>query len=295
MNRNSAPHRSDFRFRERLRVRWAEVDMQGIVFNGHYLMYIDTAVAGYWRALAVPYQAAMLQLGGDLYVRKATLEYHASARYDELVEVGVRCARIGNSSLLFQAALFRGEQLLVSGELVYVYADPATQKSRPVPALLRETMLGFEAGEAMVEVSVGTWQALGAEAQAIRTAVFVEEQGIPVEMEWDAADADAVQALVRNRLGMALATGRMLVHAPGVARIGRMAVLPTVRGAGLGRQLLAALVEAARARGDFEVLLHAQASAAPFYARAGFAERGAPYEEAGIPHIDMALALHPAP
>jgi predicted GNAT family N-acyltransferase len=74
-----------------------------------------------------------------------------------------------------------------------------------------------------------------------------------------------------------------------------MAVLPSVRGARLGRQVLDALVEAARVRGDFEVLLHAQASAAPFYARAGFAERGAPYEEAGIPHIDMVLALRPAP
>jgi len=97
MNETATPKRSDFRFRERLRVRWAEVDMQGIVFNGHYLMYIDTAVAGYWRALAVPYQAAMRQLGGDLYVRKATLEYHASARYDELVEIAVRCARNGKT------------------------------------------------------------------------------------------------------------------------------------------------------------------------------------------------------
>jgi YbgC/YbaW family acyl-CoA thioester hydrolase len=73
--------RSDFRFFERLRVRWAEVDMQSIVFNGHYLMYFDTAVAGYWRALAIPYHETMEYLGGDFYVRKSTLEYEASARY----------------------------------------------------------------------------------------------------------------------------------------------------------------------------------------------------------------------
>ena len=61
--------RADFRFFHRLRVRWAEVDMQKIVFNAHYLMYFDTAIADYWRALALPYEEAMPMLGGDLYVR----------------------------------------------------------------------------------------------------------------------------------------------------------------------------------------------------------------------------------
>ena len=73
--------RSDFRFFERLRVRWAEIDAQQIVFNGHYLMYFDTAVAGYWRALAMPYAAKRWsRSGGDMFVRKATLEYLGSAR-----------------------------------------------------------------------------------------------------------------------------------------------------------------------------------------------------------------------
>ena len=61
--------RQDFRFSHRLRVRWVEVDMQQIVFNGHYLMYFDTAVTDYWRRLAMPYAATMQQLGGDLYVK----------------------------------------------------------------------------------------------------------------------------------------------------------------------------------------------------------------------------------
>ncbi len=107
--------RSDFRFLDRLRVRWAEVDMQKIVFNGHYLMYFDTAVAGYWRAMALPYHETMEQLQGDLFVRKATLEYEASAHLDDLLEVGVRCARIGNSSLTFEMGVLRGETLLVRG------------------------------------------------------------------------------------------------------------------------------------------------------------------------------------
>src|SRR5688500_8942395 len=79
---------------------------QKIVFNAHYLMYFDTAIAGYWRALALPYAESMEHLGGDLYVRKASVEYEGSARYDDVLDVGIRCARIGNSSLVFGAAVF---------------------------------------------------------------------------------------------------------------------------------------------------------------------------------------------
>ena len=80
---------SDFRCRARLRVRWAEVDMQRIVFNAHYLMYIDTAMMDYWRALALPYEASMEHLGGELYVKKATLEYNASALEGDTLTVGL--------------------------------------------------------------------------------------------------------------------------------------------------------------------------------------------------------------
>ena len=69
----ATPATSPCRFTHRLRVRWVEVDMQKIVFNAHYLMYLDTAISDYWRALAMPYAAAMADLGGDLYVKKATL------------------------------------------------------------------------------------------------------------------------------------------------------------------------------------------------------------------------------
>jgi YbgC/YbaW family acyl-CoA thioester hydrolase len=283
--------RSEYRYFERLRVRWAEIDAQRIVFNAHYLMYIDTAVAGYWRALALPYEQTMHYLGGDLYVRKATLEYHGSARYDDLLEVGLRCERVGNSSILFRAGVFRGEEGLVGAELVYVFADPATQSAKPVPQELREVLTGFEAAKPMVEVRVGGWDALGADAQAIRTAVFVDEQKIPADLEWDEADAACVHAVAYNRLGLALGTGRLLQHVPGVAKIGRMAVSQAVRGSGVGRAVLDALMQQARVRGDREVLLHAQSSAASFYARAGFSPRGAMFEEAGIPHIEMVRVL----
>ena len=283
--------RADFRHFERLRVRWAEVDLQKIVFNGHYLMYLDTAVAGWWRAMALPYQQTMEALGGDLYMRKSTLEYSASARYDDQIEVGIKTARIGNSSILIGGAVFRGEELLVSGELVYVFADPASQTSRPVPAQLREVLTAFEAGEAMVDVQLGTWDRLGREASALRSEVFVQEQKIPAELEWDAADAMALHAVAYNRFDVALATGRLLAHEAGVAKIGRMAVQGSMRGSGIGRAVLDALVQAARERGDARVLLHAQASAVGFYRRAGFSPDGPAFTEAGIAHQAMVLGL----
>ena len=283
--------RTDYRFLERLRVRWAEIDAQKIVFNGHYLMYVDTAVTGYWRALALPYAQTLEYLGGDLFVRKATLEYEGSARLDDILDVGIRSTRIGTSSMVFSAAVFRQDELLVSAELVYVFADPPTQTSKPVPQELRDVLQAFESGKPMVEVRVGSWDELGRDAQAIRTAVFVDEQKIPAEMEWDEADAGCIHAVAVNRFGVPLATGRLLEHVPGVAQIGRMAVVQTMRGSRVGRSVLDALMKAARARGDHEVLLHAQMSAAPFYARAGFSERGTVFEEAGIPHIEMVRAL----
>ncbi len=283
--------RDDYRFFERLRVRWAEVDLQKIVFNGHYLMYFDTAVCGWWRALALPYHDTMAALDGDLFVRKSTVEYLASARYDEQIDVGVKTARIGNSSLVLACAVFRGDELLVTGELVYVFANPATQTSQPVPAALREVLQAFDAGEPMVHVRQGGWNALGADAGALRKQVFVDEQKIPAELEWDAADASCLHAVAYNRLGVPLATGRMVDYAPGVSKIGRMAVAATMRGSRIGRAVLDSLVQAARQRGDVQVLLHAQCSAAPFYLRAGFRQQGERFDEAGIAHVAMVRDL----
>ena len=286
--------RQDFRFFHRLRVRWAEVDMQKIVFNAHYLMYFDTAVADYWRALALPYEEAMHQLGGDLYVKKATVEFNASARMDDQLEVALKCGRIGNSSMVFTGAIFRGEELLITCELVYVFADPATQTSRPVPQRLRDILTGYEAGDPMVRVKTGDWAAMGEHAGRIRTDVFLDEQRIPAEMEWDDADRVAIHAVAYNGLDQPVATGRLLQHSPGVARIGRMAVHRALRGGGVGRQVLNALVAAAAARGDREVTLNAQRSAEDFYRRLGFVPRGAAFEEAGIAHIEMVRAVAPA-
>jgi len=136
--------RSDFSFCHPLRVRWAEVDRQGIVFNGHYLTYFDVGITEYWRAIGYPYPDALLEQGSDTFAVKATVEYKAAARYDDLLDVLVRVARIGRTSMQFLLEIHRGESQLISGELIYVNADASTRKPTPVPSFLREAIARFE-------------------------------------------------------------------------------------------------------------------------------------------------------
>jgi len=283
--------RRQFRLIHRLRVRWAEVDLQRIVFNPHYLMYVDTAFTEYWRALAIPYEQIALMLGGDLYVKKSTLEYHGSARLDDLLDIGIQCSRIGRSSMLFQIGIFRDERLLVSGELVYVFADPATQTSTPVPQTLREMLQSYEAGVSSIDVRVGSWGELGEQASALRREVFVEELGLGHGLDADALDDAAVHALVRNRLGQPLATARLVQEGPQMARVARVAVSRTMRSTGFGRVVVEALMQLAAERGDTRVVLQSRCSAEGFYSHLGFMPIGEPYEEAGVPHVDMARRI----
>jgi YbgC/YbaW family acyl-CoA thioester hydrolase len=283
--------RSDFRFSHRMRVRWAEVDMQKIVFNAHYLMYLDNAMGDYWRALALPYVPSMQLLDGDMFVKKSTLEYHASAHYDDVLDVCLKCVRVGTSSVVFQGAVFCGNMLLVTGELVYVFADPVAQTSKPVPAALRSIFEAYEDGQAITQRELGAWDVVESKVSALRSAVFVAEQGIAEGLVWDRADATALHAVVSNSLGEAIAVGRLVQHAPGVGRIGRMAVTQVLRGTQLGQEVLVALLAAAHARGDHEVMLHAQRTAEGFYTRLGFSVSGDPFEEAGIAHVAMVRRL----
>jgi len=139
---------SDFSFFHPLRVRWAEVDRQDVVFNGHYLLYFDVAITEYWRGLIAgreaQYKDQLAVWMHNIYVAKATVEYHASARFDDMLEVGVRLAKLGRSSMRFVPEIYRGDEHLITGELIYVYKDPATQASAPVPDELRALMVAFE-------------------------------------------------------------------------------------------------------------------------------------------------------
>lgn len=126
-----------------------------------------------------------------------------------------------------------------------------------------------------------------AELHAVRDAVFVEEQGVPVALEHDAADPHCLHVLARDARGRPVGTGR--IDADG--RIGRMAVLREWRGRGVGLALLEALLDLARERGQREASLHAQATAIGFYVRRGFTAVGERFEEAGIEHQAMRQAL----
>jgi predicted GNAT family N-acyltransferase len=143
----------------------------------------------------------------------------------------------------------------------------------------------------VTSIKIGDWTQLQTAAQAVRTAVFVHEQGIAPEDEWDAEDASALHAVLLDEHGQAVGNARLLQPSPNVAKVGRMAVLREARGKGYGARLLHALLVEARRRGHTEVRLSAQRSAEGFYAAHGFTVVGEPFDEVGIPHIEMRVVL----
>jgi alpha-beta hydrolase superfamily lysophospholipase/predicted GNAT family N-acyltransferase len=137
-----------------------------------------------------------------------------------------------------------------------------------------------------VRTVVGDWEGLGADASRVRTEVFVREQGIPADLEWDAADRESLHCVAYVG-DVPVGTGRLLPD----AHIGRMAVLAEHRARGVGARILGVLVHAAIARGEAEVLLSAQVAVTGFYAAHGFEPEGPPHVEVGIPHQRMRRVL----
>ena len=138
----------------------------------------------------------------------------------------------------------------------------------------------------MFRIELLDWARAREQAAAIRFAVFVDEQGVPAEIEMDELDPQSIHALALDD-GDAVGTGRLLPD----GHIGRMAVLKAWRGRGVGSLILGRLIEAARQRGDRHVALSAQVQALEFYRAHGFRAEGPVYEEAGIPHQAMRRAL----
>jgi len=134
-----------------------------------------------------------------------------------------------------------------------------------------------------IHLTVDIWAAQKTDARAVRFDVFVIEQKIPVELEWDDMDEHCLHAVAYDATGHAIGTGRLLPD----GHIGRMAVRAAGRGKGVGAAILKALMAQARQRGDAEVVLNAQTQAEAFYERHGFSRDGEEYYEAGIAHICM--------
>jgi predicted GNAT family N-acyltransferase len=133
------------------------------------------------------------------------------------------------------------------------------------------------------------WQASRDALRAVRRTVFIKEQKVPEELEWDDADDRAYHVLATAVDGKPIGTGRLLLD----CHIGRMAVVKSWRGRGVGSAILAMLIDFARKEGCDAVHLNAQTHALAFYERFGFTPVGGLFDEAGIPHQAMTLALTP--
>ena len=120
----------------------------------------------------------------------------------------------------------------------------------------------------------------------LRTDVFVDEQNVPAEVIMDELDADGVHVVARDASGNVIGTGRLVLQ-KFVPRIGRMAVVKSLRSTGVGGRILEKLCDAAKQRGFGEVMVHSQTHASPFYFKHGFLSHGSEFFEAGIPHQEM--------
>ena len=148
-------------------------------------------------------------------------------------------------------------------------------------------------------IRIGPWNDCKPAARAVRMAVFVVEQNIPVEIEWDEWDETSLHAVAFDADSAPIGTGRLLPShfdstAPATGHIGRMAVLVSARRFGVGGAILQALMQAAPAQGFTTIVLHAQSYVAPFYARHGYVIEGEEFTEAGILHRTMRAPLTPA-
>lgn len=145
----------------------------------------------------------------------------------------------------------------------------------------------MSAGAPGVQVGIVTFDAARADLHAVRGRVFIEEQGVPPELERDAEDPSCIHVLARDGAGRPIGAGRITPD----GRIGRMAVLREWRGRGVGEAMLQALLTHARAAGLAEATLHAQTPAIGFYSGHGFVAVGGRFQEAGIEHQAMRIPL----
>ena len=134
-------------------------------------------------------------------------------------------------------------------------------------------------------VEIADWERDQATLRAIREAVFVAEQNVPPELEWDGIDQDCLHVIAYTNDRTAVGTARLL----GDGHIGRLAVLAPWRGNGAGSALLLKLIAIAKMRGINSVELNAQTHALAFYQRFGFVAEGSDFDDAGIPHRHMLL------
>ena len=135
----------DFKFNHKLRVRFAETDLQGIVFNGNYLTYYDVAWTEYFRAMGMAWKD-IVETGADTVLARTTIEFKSPAHFDDVLEVYTRVSKIGNTSITFDFEIYPegDERLIGTSSSLYVCVDPKTLRPVRVPDLLRSRISEFE-------------------------------------------------------------------------------------------------------------------------------------------------------
>jgi acyl-CoA thioester hydrolase len=148
--------KSDFKYHHDIRVRFADTDLQAIVFNANYLTYYDVAWTEYFRAVGFEWKD-LLALGVDTVLARTTMEFKSPARFDEILQVHTRVSKIGTTSLTFEFEIYPEDEdrLIGSAASLYVCVDPKTLKSSPVPERLRRSIEKFE-GESLEGGKPGT-------------------------------------------------------------------------------------------------------------------------------------------
>lgn len=139
------PVRADFKFHHKLRVRFAETDLQGIVFNGNYLTYYDVAWTEYFRAIGFAWKD-LLAIGADTVLARTMIDFKSPARFDEVLEIYVRVSKIGNTSMTLDFEIYpEGEDRLIgTSSSLYVCIDPKTLRPMRMPDTLRSRISEFE-------------------------------------------------------------------------------------------------------------------------------------------------------
>lgn len=137
-NKPTPPQRADFAFAHPLRVRWGETDPQGIVFNPNYLVYADVALTEFWRAAGIDYANLARTAGIDTFMVNANADYFGSAAFDDELDICLRVSRLGRTSMGYQFAVFRSEDILVAGTLTYAFATIGENRQpTPIPDKIR--------------------------------------------------------------------------------------------------------------------------------------------------------------
>lgn len=137
--------KKDFRFHHRIRVRFADTDMQGIVFNGNYLTYYDVAWTEYFREMGMTWKD-IIDTGADTVLARTTIEFKSPAHFDEVLEIYARVSSVGNTSMTFDFEIYpEGEDRLVgTSSSLYVCIDPKSMRPVRVPDDLRRRLSDFE-------------------------------------------------------------------------------------------------------------------------------------------------------